>query len=321
MLGVGELGWYRGLTQRPVPFWGGFFVLFRMRQAAPDNNHWTHRLFVEEAEVYLPFLELAMDRAEAEVGALEDLFARFGLPPKASVLDVACGIGRHSVPLAQRGYRVTGIDISPLYVQRAKDHASVACVEARFLIGDMGEAETLLNAEEPFAVFISMFTSHGYRGKEADLDMFRQLRHLAAPGALLVVLTANRDWLVRNFEPEGLDIAGSIRILQNRVLDLETSMIHNDWAFFEGEGDDLKLRLRLEMEHRVYSLHELKGLLEEAGWQFLTAFGSDRSVDLKLGELTYDSQAMWVVCRTSGTSPHNPSPRTERVGRSPRREG
>ena len=159
---------------------------------------------------------------------------------------------------------------------------------------------------------LSMFTSHGYRGEEADLDMFHQLRHLAAPGALLVVLTPNRDWLVRNFEPEGLDMAGPIRIVQNRVLNLETSTMHSDWAFFEGEDDNLKLRLRLAMEHRVYSLHELKGLLGEAGWQFSTAFGSDRTADLELGELTYDSKAMWVVARASGTFSHNPSPRADR---------
>ena len=275
---------------------------------------------MEEAEVYLPFLEQAMDWAPAEVRALDDLFARFGVPAEARVLDVACGIGRHGVPLAQGGYMVTGIDISPPYVQRAKDYASAVGVEARFLIGDMGEVETLLSAEAPFAAFISMFTSHGYRGEEADLDVFRHLRHLATPGALLVVLTANRDWLVRNFEPEGLDIAGAIRILQNRVLDLENSMMHNDWAFFEGEGDDLKLRLRLEMEHRIYSLHELKGLLERAGWRFLTAFGSDRSVDLELGELTYDSQAMWVVCRAGGASPDDLSPARSGTGRSPRLE-
>ena len=144
---------------------------------------------------------------------------------------------------------------------------------------------------------INMFTSHGYYGRDGDLSLFRQLRRLASPKAVLVVLTAHREWLVRNFEPEGLDIAGPIRIFQNRTLDLETSTVHNDWAFFEGDGKDLKLRLKLAMEHRVYSLHEFKDLIEESGWSYLKALGSDRGPDFQLEGLTPDSKTMWVVAR------------------------
>ena len=129
------------------------------------------------------------------------------------------------------------------------------------------------------------------------MSLFRQLRSLAAPGAVLVVLTANRDWLVRNFEPEALEKAGSIRVLQKRTLDLETSCIQSDWEFYEGRGKGLRRRLKLEMEHRVYSLHELKSLLEETGWRYLQGLGSDRGPDFQLGEMTSDSMAMWVVAR------------------------
>ena len=263
----------------------------------PDKKHWTRRLFVEEADVYLPFLEQAMDRAPAESTAVATLFSQHGVPAAARVLDVACGIGRHSIPLAQRGYRVTGIDISPLFVQKAKESAAATGADVRFMVGDVQEAEALLGTDGPFDGFISMFTSHGYYGRDGDLSLFRQLRRLASPEAVLVVLTSHRDWLVRNFEPEGLDMAGSIRIFQNRKLDLESSTIHNDWAFFEGDGNDLKLRLRLAMEHRVYSLHEFKELIEESGWSYMKALGSDRGPDFRLGELTLDSKTMWVVAR------------------------
>ena len=261
------------------------------------RKHWTHRLFVDEAEVYLPFLEQAMDRAPAECDALATLFGEYGVPADGTVLDVACGIGRHSIPLAQRGYKVTGIDLSPLFVQKGRESAEAAGVDVRLVVGDMQDAEEQLGAEAPFDALISMFTSHGYYGRDADLSLFQQLRRLASSGAVLVVRTAHRDWLVRNFEPEGLDMAGPIRILQNRALDLETSTMHNDWSFFEGNGDDLKLRLRLAMDHRLYSLHEFKELIEEAGWRYTRGFGSERGPDFKLEELTYDSMTMWVVAR------------------------
>ena len=255
-----------------------------MSGAALDNKHWTHRLFVENAEVYLPFLEQAMDRALAEAKAVAGLLEEHGVAAGAGVLDVACGIGRHAIPLAQRGYRVTGIDISPLFVRKARESAVGAGVDARFVLGDMQDAEAILREEAPFDAFISMFTSIGYYGRDGDLSLFRQLRRLAAAGALLVVLTANRDWLVRNFEPEGLDKTEAIRVLQNRTLDLEASVMHNDWSFFEGANESLRLLLRLQMEHRIYGMHDLVELVHEAGWRYLAAFGSDRGPDSQLGE-------------------------------------
>ena len=38
-----------------------------------DTNHWTHRLFVERLELFLPFLEKAEDRVEAEIAVLTRL--------------------------------------------------------------------------------------------------------------------------------------------------------------------------------------------------------------------------------------------------------
>ena len=156
-----------------------------------SETHWTERLFVENAELYLPFLEQARDRAEGEVSALANLLDRSGVPAGARVLDVASGIGRHAVPLAQRGYRVTGIDISPLFVRKAIEYASRAAVEARFVVGDLRDVVTLMAEEAPFDVVLNMFTSHGYYGYDEDLEMFRRLRGLASADGVLVVMTAN----------------------------------------------------------------------------------------------------------------------------------
>ena len=126
------------------------------RQLQPA--HWTHRLFVEEPELYLPFLEEAAGRAPAETHALQALFEDACVPPGGRVLDIACGLGRHTVLLAQRGYDVVGVDISPLYVERATEAALNAGVDARFIVGDMLHIERLMEDEAPFNAIISMFT-------------------------------------------------------------------------------------------------------------------------------------------------------------------
>ncbi len=263
------------------------------------RGHWTHRLFVEAPEVYLPFLEQAGARAETEADALQDLFVRFGVPRGGKVLDVASGIGRHSVPLAARGYELTGVDLSPPYVERAREYAREAGVEARFQVGDATQLDQVLEGEGSFDAMISMFTSCGYYGRDRDVLQFRRLRGLASANALFVVSTVNRDCLVRNFATEGMERAGPYRCMQRRRLDLETSTVHSDWEYWEGEKDDLTLRLKLQMEHRVYSLHEFKALLEEAGWRFLAGLGCNREPQIELKPLTYDHLDMWVVARAT----------------------
>ena len=262
------------------------------------RDHWTHKLFVENAELYLPFLEQGKERALRETVILSDILEERGVAENAKLLDAACGIGRHAVLLAQLGYQVTGLDISPLYVKMAREYGSRENVEPIFLCGDVLKAASvpnILGDDTPFDAIVNMFTSHSYYGWEGDLTIFRQLHQLASPAAVLVILTAHRDAIIRKFTPEAMDRAGDIRILQRRGLDLETSTMLNDWEFFQGENENLKLKLSIHMEHRLYSLHDMKRLLEEAGWTYLEAMGQSDDEQGVLTPLTIDSSTMWVV--------------------------
>ncbi len=123
------------------------------------ETHWTKRLFVENSELYMPFLEQAKSRAQMEADALIALFAELGVPEGGRVLDVACGIGRHAVLLAKAGYRVEGVDISPAFVREARRYARAEGVDACFTVGDFLRLDERADAELPFDAFINMFTS------------------------------------------------------------------------------------------------------------------------------------------------------------------
>ncbi len=120
---------------------------------------------MENAELYLPFLEQAKERATDEINALARIFNENDVPEGGSVLDLACGIGRHSVPLARLGYRVVGVDLSPLYVEKAGEYAAGEDVEAVFIEGDMLQVPGSLEEYASFDAIISMFTSHSYYGR------------------------------------------------------------------------------------------------------------------------------------------------------------
>lgn len=60
----------------------------------------------------------------------------FRLPKGASILDVGCGTGRHSVELAKRGYKVTGIDISQEMLKEAAKRSMQEAVSVEFIQAD-----------------------------------------------------------------------------------------------------------------------------------------------------------------------------------------
>ncbi|RKN08609.1 class I SAM-dependent methyltransferase [Streptomyces radicis] len=59
-----------------------------------------------------------------------------GAPGGVDVLDVGCGTGTLSVLLAERGHRVTGVDVAPRMVAAAEEKAEAAGVAVTFVVGD-----------------------------------------------------------------------------------------------------------------------------------------------------------------------------------------
>src|SRR4051812_1209788 len=66
-------------------------------------------------------------------------------------LELGCGTGTNSVWLAQQGFEVTGVDVAPLAIDRAKERASAAGVTVRFVVAD------LLDMPEPDGLFEFFF--------------------------------------------------------------------------------------------------------------------------------------------------------------------
>lgn len=270
---------------------------------------WSRRLFVERPEVYLPFLEAADGRAEAEVQALIGLFGQVGVGEGARVLDVACGVGRHAIRLARRGFRVTGIDLSPLYIGLAEKAGMRNGVEVEWIVGDAADASELLDG--PFDAFISMFTSIGYAGRDSDLRLLKGLRRLAAPGAALILEVANRDYLVRAFQAETLDVAGATRVYQKRRLSPDGESLLSDWHFFRetATGDGPEPVLHVPMEHRLYDTASLAGLLAQAGWSVQATYGVTADAPGRLGPVGVDSKSIWMAAiapqhEKAGTATH-----------------
>jgi SAM-dependent methyltransferase len=118
--------------------------------------------------------------------ALTALFEHGVRGPK--VLDLGCGTGDLACTLARRGYHVTGIDISPTAVDRARQKATG--LTARF---DVQDATKLDLPNAPFdTIFDSGLLHHLHRTGGLD-DYLAQLPGLAEPGTLVYVLAISAE--------------------------------------------------------------------------------------------------------------------------------
>jgi len=110
--------------------------------------------------------ELSIERQAAALGPI--LRQSCGLTTTATILDCACGIGTQSLGLAKLGFQVTGCDISPRAVERARLESSRRNLNIQFSVADM------LN-----------LTALGSSGFDAVICMDNSLPHLEHPEHLL----------------------------------------------------------------------------------------------------------------------------------------
>ena len=195
-------------------------------------------------------------RAEREVDFIVEAL---GLAAGASVLDLCCGEGRHTVALARRGYRVTGLDLSALHLRLARQAAKEAGVSVRWHRADMRD----IPWEGEFDAVINMFTSFGYlESGEEDFKVLMAVAGALKPGGRFLLDTINREMLVRHWEAhdwqEGAD--GTLR-LEDRRFDFLTGRQHNRVLSIHPDGT----RRGREIDLRMYTLKNLADMLSRAG--------------------------------------------------------
>jgi SAM-dependent methyltransferase len=116
------------------------------------------------------------------------------LASRGTVLDVGCGVGRWSRPLASHGGHVTGVDLSPTMVREAERRTAIAGLSGRcrFQVGDL----TRLDLRERFDTIWCVTVLQHLTGETELLRAVRVLfRHLARDGRLIVLEAApSRPW-------------------------------------------------------------------------------------------------------------------------------
>jgi SAM-dependent methyltransferase len=128
--------------------------------------------------------EIAFDmNRKGEVDFLVHCFQRFARRPVRRVLDIACGTGPHLIRLADRGYAMTGLDLSPRNVEFVRQRMQDRGGAADMSVGDM----TNFRLARPVDAAICMQDSQGHLlSNEALLAHLRCVAKALRPGGLYV---------------------------------------------------------------------------------------------------------------------------------------
>ena len=104
-------------------------------------------------------------RKKPEQTKSELLFLKKLLNKKQRILDLACGYGRFTIPLARAGYNIEGLDLSPNLLKKAKNDARKEKLKIKFIEGDMTK---LPYADGTFDTVICMWSAFIELTKKKD---------------------------------------------------------------------------------------------------------------------------------------------------------
>ncbi len=233
-----------------------------MSGSLPEMGDWDAIFDETYLQTYEPFVDAERTRTEAlgAAGLAE-------VEPGAEILDCPCGFGRHALVLTEAGYRVTGLDRSPVLLAEAESRRGDA-EWPRLVRADYRE---LPFPEASFDGVFNLFSSLGYLEREEDVGVLRELRRVLRPGGSLVVETMHRDALARRQAARTWDPLprGSL-FLQEWSTDWATGELSALHLIVSPEGK----RIERRFVHHVYSVMDWTAILREAGFDEVDAFGA-----------------------------------------------
>jgi SAM-dependent methyltransferase len=197
------------------------------------------------------------------------------LPPHSRVLDAPCGGGRHCLALAARGYRMTGIDISPQFLQAARASANEKQLDIDWRQGDMSE----LPWKQEFDGAFCFGNSFGYFDDEGNAAFLRAVAaSLKDGGRFLLDYPAMAETLVFTFQERSWHELGNLLGLRAGRYDPVSGRIYVDYTFLQGSRIEKK-----QATQRVYTYREVCRLLEQAGFGELEAYASPAGEPYQFG--------------------------------------
>ena len=204
------------------------------------------------------------------------LFINAGFPKiKTRVsLELCCGTGRLTIPIAREGYAITGVDFTASMLDRAREKASRAGVEVTFIEADIRNLDLAENYDLIFIPFNSIL--HLYTNEDLSKAFQVVKHHLKEEGLFLFdCFNPSIQYIVEGEKEEKLiatyttQDGREILIRQRMRYESSTQINRIEWHYFiNGRFDSVQ-----NLDMRLYFPQELDAHLKWNGFQIIHKFG------------------------------------------------
>jgi len=210
------------------------------------------------------FSQSRISNAVDEIDKVSKLLA---IGPKDLILDLCCGIGRHSLELARRGYQVTGVDRTRGYLDKARKQAKKESLDIEFVQGDM----RFFSRPSAFDIVISMFTSFSYfEDPQEDKRVIKNVFESLKIGGSFIIQMHGKETMAKMFKEkdwnENKD--DGVIVLEERKVSQNWSWMENRWIMLKGNE-----RIENKISHRLYAGLEIAALLRDCGFNRVNVYG------------------------------------------------
>ena len=205
------------------------------------------------------------------VNYLGSMFERHGIKPR-QILDIGCGTGNVTIPLAEIGYRVTGLDMSPEMLSLAEKKAREKGLSINWILQDMKQMEL---GSACFDLVISMTDSLNYITTEAELsNVFHRVRALLNPGGHLI-FDLNSLYKIQSVFGNNVytHVDDDIAYIWDNAYNPETCSCTMDIIFFIKEKDGKYRKFTEQHRETGYTVEEVKRMLNDAGFTGIHVYG------------------------------------------------
>ncbi len=199
------------------------------------------------------------DYKEAE-SFIKNLVKYLNLNTNDSILDLACGRGRHSIFLNSLGYKVTGLDLSKNSIELAKAHESSTL---HFDVHDMRNSYP-----NQFEVVLNLFTSFGYFEQEVDnIKVIQTIKSSLKQNGIGVIDFMNSPVVIENL------VAENTFETENLTFKLKRSHI-DGFITKDIQVTDTDKTYHFQEKVRAFTFHDFETMLSKAGLHLLDCFGN-----------------------------------------------
>lgn len=220
-----------------------------------DIKHWYSSWFDT------PFYHiLYKDRNDSEAQSfMETLTSYLNITDDGTILDLACGKGRHSIYLNSIGYDVTGLDLSSQSISFAKQFENETL---HFDVHDMSKPYS-----KKFNVVLNLFTSFGYFENEEDnLNTIKAIKANLKPNGIGVIDFMNASFVKENLKPDETKTVDGIDFKLSRSYENEY-IVKN--ISFEASGKSYNYYEKV----KAITLDDFKTLFTNANVELIDVFG------------------------------------------------